>query len=471
MARFIGRAAELGVLSRAYRSTRSEFIPIYGRRRVGKSELVLRFMEDKSGVYYLGQQSSAALQVREFLREAARALDMPLLAELRAGDWRQALQTVVEQWTAARPGAKLVLALDEFQWIAASSPGLLSGLQQCWDRSWRDAGNVMLLLCGSYLGFMEREVLGKGSPLFGRRTAQIHLQPFGYLEAAEFHPRWSLADRARAYFLVGGLPQYLLCLDDARSIDVNIRQSVLDEFAPLFHEPTFLLREELREIAPYQAVLFAVASGRSSVSAIAGATELPGRNLHYYLEQLVSLGYLRRRYPLERRRRNPKQVRFGIDDPLLRFWFRFVFPNMSVIRSAGAARAFGERIAPLLDAWFGDCFERLCREALPLIYASEGVAAGFEVGQYWSAEVQVDIVGMREDHWTDLGECKWGAVRSAPALEAELEGKVERYPNTRGATIGRRYFVRRMPASKKGAKGWHSLGDLYALDAPPPAPP
>ena len=78
MARFIGRAAELGMLSRAYRSTRSEFIPIYGRRRVGKSELVLRFMEDKPGVYYLGQQSSAALQAREFLREAARALGLPI---------------------------------------------------------------------------------------------------------------------------------------------------------------------------------------------------------------------------------------------------------------------------------------------------------------------------------------------------------------------------------------------------------
>ena len=341
---------------------------------------------------------------------------MPLLAELRTDGWRQALRTVVEQWTAAHPGTKLVLALDEFQWIAASSPGLVSGLQQCWDRSWRDGGNVVLLLCGSYLGFMEREVLGKASPLFGRRTAQIHLQPFGYLEAARFHPRWSIADRATAYFLVGGLPQYLLCLDDARSVDVNIRQYVLDEFAPLFHEPTLLLREELREIAPYQAVLFAIASGQNSVSAIAAATELPGRNLHYYLEQLVNLGYLRRRYPLERRQRNPNQVRFGIDDPLLRFWFRFVFPNMSIIRSAGVARAFGERIAPSLEAWFGDGFERLCREALPLIYASEGVAAGFEIGEYWSADTQIDVVGMREDNWTDLGECKWGAVRSARAL-------------------------------------------------------
>ena len=246
---------------------------------------------------------------------------------------------------------------------------------------------------------------------------------------------------------------------------MNIRRHLLDEFAPLFHEPTFLLREELREIAPYHAILFAVATGHGNVSAIATATELPARNLHYYLQQLVGLGYLRRRYPLERRRRNPKQVRFDIDDPLLRFWFRFVFPNMSAIRSAGAARAFGERIAPSLDSWFGTCFERLCREALPLIYASEGVGAGFEIGEYWSPDAQVDVVGLREDNWTDLGECKWGTVRSPRALEAELDRKVGLYPNSRGATIGRRHFVRRKPAAREGATGWYSLEDLYRLDA------
>ena len=465
MGDFIGRTAELGLLAKAFESPHSECIPIYGRRRVGKSELILRFMTDRPGVYYLGQQSSAALQVHGFLEEAAGALDMPLLAELRADNWQRALLTVVEQWTRANPGSKLVLALDEFQWIAASSPDLLSTLQHCWDRHWKGAGNVVLLLCGSYLGFMEREVLGKASPLFGRRTAQIHLQPFGYLEAARFHPRWSPADRAKAYFLVGGLPQYLLCLDDTRSIAQNVRQHLLDEFAPLFHEPTFLLREELREIAPYHAILFAVASGHGAARDIAAATSLPDRNLPYYLQQLVNLGYLRRRYPLDRRRRNAKQVRFGIDDPLLRFWFRFVFPNMSAVRGAGPAHTFRNRIAPSLDAWFGSCFERLCREALPLVYASEGVGAGFEVGEYWSPAVQIDVVGVRDDNWTDLGECKWGAVRSSRALEAELDRKAKAFPNRRGATLAYRYFVRRKPAEKEKVSGWYSLDDLYAVDA------
>ena len=466
MAKFIGRAKELDLLAGAFESPRAEFIPIYGRRRVGKSELILKFMAGRPGVYYLGQQSPAALQVREFLEESARALDMPLLAELRAMDWREALSTVAAQWERVRPGSKLILALDEFQWIAASSPDLISALQECWDRRWKGAGNVMLLLCGSYLGFMEREVLGKTSPLFGRRTAQIHLQPFGYLEAARFHPRWSETDRAKAYFLVGGLPQYLLCLDDTRSIAHNVRRHLLDEFAPLFHEPAFLLREELREIAPYHAILFAAASGPGAVRDIAATAGMPDRNLNYYLQQLVDLGYLRRRYPLDRRRSNPKRVRFGIDDPLLRFWFRFIFPNMSLIRSAGGASAFAERVAPSLEAWFGSCFERLCREALPLIYANEGVSAGYEVGEYWSKTAQIDVVGLREDHWTDLGECKWGAVRSPRALETALDRKAAAFPNPRGATFGRRYFVRRKPAAREGANGWHSLQDLYALPSP-----
>ena len=459
---FVGRRAELELLAAAFHSARSGLVPIYGRRRVGKSELILRFLRDHRGVYFLGKQTPGPLQVREFLNEAGRALDMPILGELRTEDWGQALQMVVQQWSLARPGEKLVLALDEFQWIAGASPGLLSAVQECWDRHWRDSNGVLLLLCGSYIGFMEREVLGKASPLFGRRTAQIHLKPFGYLEAAEFHPNWSPADRARAYFLVGGVPQYLKCLNDRQSIASNIKEQLLSEFAPLFHEPAFLLREELREVAPYHGILFALAQGASTTVGIASASALPSRNLHYYMGQLVGLGYVRRRYPLDGAAPKPKQVRFAIADPLLRAWFRFVFPNTSGIRSGGAETAFAERIAPSLEAYFGICFEGLCREALPLVYAREGIAA-VEVGEYWSAEAQIDVVGLREDDWTDLGECKWGTVRSTRALESDLARKAKAYRNQRGATLGRRFFVRRKPAAAAGDPRWVSLEDLYAL--------
>lgn len=457
---FIGRQEELKVLTDAYADPGSAFIPIYGRRRVGKSELILQFLKERPGIYFLGKQAPAALQIREFLELAAAALDEPLLATFPTESWSAALDAVVSRWP---PGRKLILALDEFQWSVGASPELPSILQEKWDRQWKRAGNVVLILCGSYIGFMEREILGKKSPLFGRRTAQIRLRPFGYREAAGFHPRYGLFDQARTYFLCGGVPLYLRFFSDTRSIEKNIIEQYLDEYAPLHREGDFLLREELREVESYYAVLLAIASGHTTNQAIARQTGGDARGLHYYLQQLLDLGYLQRRYPLTGEKPAARHVRYELADPLLRFWFRFVFPNMSYIRHMGPEQAFKDRIRPHLDVYYGQCFERLCREALPVIYRKEGVHAAFEIGEYWSKAAQIDLVGLRDDGWTDLGECKWGPVRSPQAVARELEDKRTAFPNRRGATIGRRIFSRQRPAGADKLPGvrWHGLEEMY----------
>ena len=323
---------------------------------------------------------------------------------------------------------------------------------------------MVIILCGSYIGFMERNVLGRKSPLFGRRTAQILLQPFSYLEAAEFHPRWSLLNCALVYFICGGIPLYLRFFNQSYSVERNIEEKLLDEFGPFFREPDFLLREELRDVENYYAVLTAVAAGHTNNKAIAAQTGIPERSLHYYIQQLSSIGYIARRLPLTGAKPNPRRVRYVLEDPLLRFWFRFVFPNLSFIQQMGPRRALHARIRPELDAYFAMCFERLCRQALPVIYEREGVSASFEVGEYWDKKVQIDIVGLRDDNWTDIGECKWGAVKSYKRLFRDFEKKVNAYPNTRGATIGKRVFLRKMPTEKAGRITdviWHSLEDLY----------
>ncbi len=458
---FIGRRQEIEVLAAAYRQPESAFIPIYGRRRVGKSELILQFLKGKRGIYFLGKKAPAALQIREFLAEAASILEEPLLAGLAAEQWRDALGAVTSRWSGQ---GKLILVFDEFQWTVAASPELPSILQEKWDREWKRSGRVMLILCGSYVGFMEREILGRKSPLFGRRTAQILLRPFGYREAAEFHPAFSLVDRVRTYFICGGIPFYLQFFSDRKSIEANIAASLLDEYAPLFREPDFLLREELREVENYYAALLAVASGFSSSQAISQRAGVSSHSLHYYLQQLAELGYLRKRHPLVDGKRSPRQVRYGLADPLLKFWFRFVFPNTSHILHMGAKRTLRDRIRPDLDAYFGTCFERLCQEALPHLYRGEGVAAAFEVGEYWSKTAQIDVVGLRDDGWIDLGECRWRARLPTPArVEEELERKVREYPNPKNSTIGRRVFVRKKPASVPRSKrvSWHDLDDLY----------
>jgi len=461
--RFVGRAAELRTLAEAYAAPESSFVPVYGRRRVGKSELILRFLQEHPGVYFLGKQAPGALQLREFLGEAAVILGEPLLGTSTFDGWKSALAAVSERWTRRE---KLVLVFDEFQWTAWASPELPSVLQDLWDRRWRSSGRILLILCGSYVGFMEREVLGRKSPLFGRRTAQILLRPFGYREAALFHPAYSPVDRARAYFICGGVPWYLGRFDPRRSVEANVVAEVLAEHAPLRHEPEFLLREELREVESYFAVLLAIASGQVTPRDISAVTAIGERSLHYYLQQLVELGYVRRRYPLSDAPAAARHVRFVLDDALLRFWFRFVFPNTSYLAQMGPERALRERIRPELDAYLGSCFEGLCREALPQLYGRERVAAPFEVGEYWDKRCQIDVVGLRQDGWTDLGECRWGATRSARQVRDDLEAKVGLYPNRRNATIGRRIFTRDPAPRERPRPGdapvhWHDLEDLY----------
>jgi hypothetical protein len=457
---FVGRSAELDLLAGQHAASVSSFVPVYGRRRVGKSELILQFLAGKQGLYHVGKTAPAPLQLREFLDQAARVFDEPLMAGLATDDWRSAFEQVVRK---KRPG-KLIIALDEFQWLAAASPELPSVLQELWDRQWQRRGDIMLIVCGSYMGFMEKEVLGKKSPLFGRRTAQILLKPFSHREAAAFHPAWSLTEKAHAFFVCGGVPAYLRLFDPSRSFEHNLQQNLFDEFGPLFREPDFLLREELREIDSYYAVLLAIAEGQTTAKGIAARSALPERSLPYYLQQLVELGYVARRHPLTGKIPATRQVRYVLTDPLLRFWFRFVFPSLSFLQQMGPTRTFRERVRPDLPAFFAGSFKQLCRASIPRIHEREGVSAAFEVGEYWDKEVQIDLVVTRQDKWTDLGECKWGTVRSPVAVLAELEAKVPRYPNPGNATVGLRLFVHkviRAPASQRALRV-HDLADLYA---------
>lgn len=458
---FVERSPELRLLQRAWASPDSGLIPVYGRRRVGKSALIRHFMDQSGGVYLVGKQAPAALQIREFLRVAAEALGQPLLARVSAEGWKDALSLVV----AAHKGrGKLLLALDEFQWMCGASPELTGVIQEFWDTEWSRSGAVLLLLCGSFIGFMERDVLGAQSPLFGRRTAQIHLQPFTFREARSLHPALSLAEAARTWFICGGIPAYLLRFDPQRSFEANLREQILDEFAPLYREPEFLLREELRDLHVYYGVLMALAQGAGTAREIAGKTGVPERSLPYYLQQLTELHYVRRRYPLDGGPPVAQRVRFTLEDPLLRFWFRFVFPNLSSLSYLGPDLTFARQIAPSLPAYFGARFEGLGREALPLLYRAEGVQAPFEVGEYWSRDAQIDVVGLRQDGVTDLVECRWGAAPVAARVAEELRARAGHFPNARGARIRLRLFSELPPqGTAPDDLECHDLRGLYGI--------
>ena len=458
MAHFIGRTRELKVLEQAHASRRCEMVPIYGRRRVGKSELILQFLRARRGIYCLGKRAPAAAQIQGFLHAAAAALDAPLLAEVSVPGWAEAFKAMM----ACKPKkGKLVVALDEFQWIAQACPELPSVLQGIFDaRNRTGEADLMLILCGSYVGFMEREVLGQKSPLYGRRTAQILLKPFGFGEAREFFPRWGLAEAAQAFFTCGGVPYYLKCFDAKKSVEMNIRDTLLDEFSPLAREPDFLLREELKEVRHYYALLMALGDQALRQDEAADRSGIPLRSLNYYLATLEGLDYIARKRPLAPKGVPVRRVRFALSDPLLRFWFRFVYPNMDRIAQSGPAVSFDRFVRPGLDAYWGLCFESLCREALPFVLRREGFKGAVEAGEYWDDKVQFDVAGLRDDGRVELGECKWGSC--GRGVEQELEAKLGKYPNPRGLTVTGRVFCRVKPARMAGAAlPWHDLDGLY----------
>jgi AAA+ ATPase superfamily predicted ATPase len=230
---FIAREKELAALQDAYQGPHSAFWPIYGRRRVGKSELILQFGKNHPTLYLVGKRAPADQMMREFLEGAAIFLEEPLLASMPVESWKKTIEAVVQRWGKKD---KLILVFDEFQWLVEKSPELPSVLQELWDRNWSKSGRMFLILCGSYIGFMEREVLGKKSPLYGRRTGQIFLKPFGYRDASLFHPHVSLAQRAATYFICGGIPLYLRYFESGRSGLQNIEHVILGEQAALYRE-------------------------------------------------------------------------------------------------------------------------------------------------------------------------------------------------------------------------------------------
>jgi AAA+ ATPase superfamily predicted ATPase len=456
---FVGRVAELAALERQYRRPAPVLLPVYGRRRIGKSELLVHFCTGKRAIYYAATQGTATQQLRSFMRCAAEALGEGLLAEAAVTDWERALTLVMQR--AGR--GRLVLVLDEFQWLCERSPELPSVLQKLWDHDWQHQKAPFVVLCGSYIGFMEREVLGKKSPLFGRRTGQLLLEPFGYREAACFHPRWSIEEQARAYFICGGVPAYLKAFSQDRSIEQNIVASFLEVDAPLFREAEFLLREELRDVGSYTTLIEAMAQGSQTPTTMGAWAALPTSQLMYFLNNLVRLGYVEKRLPLVPGRASRKATRYTIGDPLLRFWYRFVAPHYSSIRCTPGPKSFADHVRPQLDGYYGAGFEALCREALPALLREEGVAAAVHVGEFWSPAAQVDVVGLRGDRWVELGECKWGEAGSLAKVVDDLRGKSAHYPSA-GATVQLRVFTRRRwPSRAPQGVRVHALASLYEL--------
>jgi uncharacterized protein len=357
-AQFLNRETELALLERCWRSDRAEFVVLYGRRRVGKTELLVRFAEGRRALVLEATDVRTADQLRDFAGVYVDALDLGSL-DVRIDSWERALGMVAE----AAQTERTLVVLDEFQYLARQDTELGSLLS----RWWRSVGrtlNLVLVLAGSDVTFFNDEVLGATAPLHGRRTADYRLLPFAARDAPLFTPSWGVEDHVRAFAVWGGVPHYLSLLDPDATLAENILRTTLLPGAPLQREAEYLIRMEsrLRDVALYGSILRALAAGKTTPSEIAGRLGgIDVGNLTRQIERLEDVGLVRQVRPLIAARKGA--VRYQIADPFLRFWFHFVAPATSRLATEERAERYLERVVlTQLDEFVAKpAFEEVCQ--------------------------------------------------------------------------------------------------------------
>ena len=402
---FIGRQKELDALSKFYKSNKFEFAVLYGRRRVGKTALINAFIDDKKAIYFMGVESNAKQNLENFsksIMEYASGIE----AEMSFPSFQAALEYVFKLSEKER----MILAIDEYPYVARSSKSLASTLQLLIDK-YKDTSKLMLILCGSSMSYMEDQVLAYKSPLYGRRTAQIKLLPFDFEETCQYFKNFSDEDKALIYGVVGGTPQYLLQMSDQFSVEDNIKNTYLNPMSFLYEEPTNLLKQEVREPAIYTAIITAIATGSSRMSEISSKVGENTNICAMYIKNLISLGIVQKETPYGEKA-SRKSV-YSIEDNMFRFWYRFVLDNNSII-ARGAADLVYKRIQPQLSDYMGKVFEEICKQYLWKQLLSGNCPVEFtSLGRWWGndpkekMQVEIDIMGEQDKNTALFAECKW----------------------------------------------------------------
>ena len=441
--KFVDRERELAWLEERWRSGRAELLVLYGRRRVGKTEILKRFIEGKRCLYFLASRTSVRDNLYMLRDKMAEFLGREIFRRVEPGGLGELLVYFAEE--VDRP----CLVIDEFGYLVELDRGVVSDLQRAWDEELSRRG-FFLVLCGSSVSLMETEVLGYKSPLYGRRTGSWRVNPLSFREARAFVPRYGFVDAVKVWAAAGGVPLYLAQFDDGRSFEDNLREAVFRKGSLLYDEGYFLLREELREPATYLSILKYIALGYSSLGKLAGALGMDKTNLTKYLSVLETLGFVKHVVPYGQRRKGIYQVA----DNYMWFWLKFVLPNQSDLE-LGRVDAVVERIRHELEMHLGLVLEELTRRLI-----AEGVIPlPFKpsyVGQWWRGGEQIDVVAL-DDRNALFAEVKWGR-----ATTHDLDALIEKSQRVDVGHRKRHYLVVAREGDVEGLIDFNTLDRLTA---------
>lgn len=418
---FIGRKQELQFLEDKYNSKGGQLIVLYGRRRVGKTETLREFCKNKPHIFYSCREISDKLQLRSFSEKLLRE-KIPAASYVKEfADWETAFRNITEL---PYGDNKKLLIIDEFPYMCKNNESIPSILQNLWDELLKDE-NVMIILCGSAMSFIEKELLAEKNPLYGRATGIYKMEAMGFYDAVQFFPNYTDKEKIIAYSVLGGIPHYLAQFDPAKSLDDNIKKNILTKGCILYSEVEFILRQELRETPLYNSIIEAVALGNTKLNDISTKSLIDDTSkTSVYLKNLIELQIVEREFSVNngtKERANNNRGLYRLTDNFFRFWYAFVFTNISELEGGDVDGVFEYAIKPQLHEFASFGFEDVCREYVREKQKENKLPFRYKrMGRWWgkttvrckdtteNRETEIDLLAVSEKSDKYLvGECKF----------------------------------------------------------------
>lgn len=403
---FIGRLNELSELNRLYYRNEFEMVVIYGRRRVGKTFLINEFCKNKPNIFYVAIEQNNKGSLESFSESILNVFPAARSYINTFESWEKSFEYIAVQANQKR----IILAIDEYPYIATANPSISSILQKIIDTKFLNT-KLFLILCGSSMSFMENQVLGYKSPLYGRRTTQIKVEPFDYMDSCKFFPNYSKEEQLIAYGLVGGIPLYLKNIAKEGPLEQSIYYNYFRKDGHLFEEPSSILKQELREPATYNSIITAVASGSSKINEISTKTGEETKKCSKYLSTLISLHILKKEYPIGLK--PGRKGIYSLCDNMFKFWYKFIPENIINIESGMGKIVIEKRVIPQISEYMGRIFEEICMQYMIRRNTKLSFNIMFDnIGRWWGnnpirkKQEEIDILAISGDS-AILGECKW----------------------------------------------------------------
>lgn len=411
--KFIDRKREMSTLEKEYNRENS-FVVLYGRRRTGKTTLIKEFIKDKNSFYFFADKQNESLQINRFKNQLAEHFKDEFLKKIEINDW----DTVFDYFISKIGDEKFVLVIDEFQYLCLMNKGFSSIFQRIYDEKISDK-NIMVILCGSLISMMYSEVLSYDSPLYGRRSAQIKLQPISFEYYKEFFDNKSKKELIEFYSITGGIPKYILEFDRNKSPLWNIENNIFNKDNFLYSEPKFLLQEEINDLSRYFSILNSIALGNTKLSSICSHLGLNSNSITSYITKLIDLDILEKEVPVTENIENGKKGLYKIKDNYLKFWFSYVYPYQSYLEIENLSYPL-EKVKNEFNLWVSKIYEDLARETV--LNNSEIPFPIKKLGRWWNNNEEIDIVGLG-DNEIIFGECKWSNKKVGLSVLLSLKEK------------------------------------------------